>query len=141
MCGHGGRRGMKPTNAERLFQLRRFRRRMQASGMLAVAAVALTVGMAIPRDRYPSLFVFFWCGVMLLVVWMLLLAVGDAVSTSLHANRLRREHRIETARLKAEMERLLQQRAEGGNGHAGNGSGRHSDAGEHNGRAHTPPEE
>jgi hypothetical protein len=109
---------------------------MQASGMLAVAAVALTVGMAIPRDRYPSLFVFFWCGVMLLVVWMLLLAVGDAVSTSLHANRLRREHRIESARLKAEMDRLLRQRDEGGSGHA-----QHNGTGQHNGRAHTPPEE
>jgi hypothetical protein len=103
---------------ERRFQQRRFRRRMQASAMLAVAAISLSVGMAIPRDRFPSLFVYFWCGVMLLVCWLMALAIGDAIATNLHARRTRHEHRVEQAKLEAEMDRLLKERAATANGHA-----------------------
>jgi hypothetical protein len=110
---------------ERRFQQRRFRRRMQASAMLAVTAIALSVGMAIPRDRFPSLFVYFWFGVTLLVCWLMALAVGDAIATNLHARRARHEFRIEQAKLEAAMNRLLKERAATTNGRASeNGDGR-----------------
>lgn len=91
---------------ELLFQGRRFRRRMQASGMLAVLAVAVAGGQTIDYRLHPSLFVFFWWGVTLLVFWMCALAVADGVSTHLHFTQHRRQRRIAKAQLEAEINRL-----------------------------------
>ncbi len=51
---------------------------------------------------HPSLFVFFWWGVTLLVFWMCALAAADGVSTHLHAARIRREQCVARAQLEAE---------------------------------------
>lgn len=91
---------------ELLFQSRRFRRRMQASGMLALLAVAISGGQHIDYRLHPSLFVFFWWGVTLLVFWMCALAAADGVSTHLHAARIRREQCVARAQLEAEVKRL-----------------------------------
>jgi hypothetical protein len=90
---------------ERDFQWRRFRRRMQASGLLALVAVAMAVGVSIPWQRFPSLYVFYWYAVMALVAWLCALAVADVVASRAHLARLRREHLVAQARLAAEVDR------------------------------------
>lgn len=99
-------RDREKDEIERQFQWRRFRRRMQASGMLGLVAVAAAVGLLVPKERQPSLFVYVWFGVFLVTMWILLLALADALATRSHAIRLRLEHQVEHARLKAELERI-----------------------------------
>jgi 4-hydroxybenzoate polyprenyltransferase len=98
--------------AERDFQWRRYRRRMQASGMLALVAVAMAVGVEIPWRRFPSLYVYYWCGVVLLLFWLCALAIADMVATRARFWRLRREHLVEQAKLSAQLERHRQRAAE-----------------------------
>lgn len=93
---------------ERQFQARRYRRRMQASGMLALIAVAIAGGQTIDQRANPSLFVWFWFGVIVLVFWMCALALADALSTHLHVSRTLRQHKVVKAQLEAEVNRLRQ---------------------------------
>jgi hypothetical protein len=101
------------SEAERNYQRRRFRRRMQTSAMLALAGVALVIGQLIPPRAHPSLFVFFWTGVVLLLFWVVLLALADAAATRNHVGRLLRERSAERSRLEAELLRLKRQRQDG----------------------------
>jgi uncharacterized membrane protein (DUF4010 family) len=95
---------------ERDFEWRRFRRRMQASAILVLVAAAMFVGLLISYREHPSQFVYVWCGVVALVAWLVILALADAVSSRLHVSRLHRDHRIERARLEAEVARLRRER-------------------------------
>jgi hypothetical protein len=97
---------------ERDFQWRRFRRRMQASAILVLVAAAMFVGLLISYREQPSQFVYVWCGVVALVAWLVVLALADAVSSRLHVHRLHRDHRIQRARLEAEVARLRREREE-----------------------------
>lgn len=99
--------------AERNYQRRRFRRRMQTSAMLALAGVALVIGQLIPPRMFPTLFVFFWTGVVLLLFWVVLLALADAAATRNHVGRLQRERSAERSRLEEELLRLKRQRQDG----------------------------
>lgn len=101
------------NEAERSYQRRRFRRRMQTSAMLALAGVALIVGQLIPPQTRPSLFVFFWTGVVLLLFWVVLLALADATATRHHVRRLLRERTTERSQLQDELLRLKRQRRNG----------------------------
>jgi hypothetical protein len=83
----------------------RHRRRMQSSAMLMLAGIAMYAGQLIGRDR-PTLYVFFWCGLALLVMWIIVLALADIVSTRLHIARLMRRRTVEEARLRAELARV-----------------------------------
>ncbi|HEV7224687.1 MAG TPA: hypothetical protein VGN42_18395 [Pirellulales bacterium] len=94
------------SESERSYQRRRFRRRMQTSAMLALVGVALIVGQLIPAATRPSLFVFFWTGVVLLLFWVVLLALADAAATRNHARRLLSERTAERSRLEEELVRL-----------------------------------
>jgi hypothetical protein len=78
----------------------RYRRRMQASGMLAVIGVLLPVGEAIKLLPLPWRWValswaVFWMVVLLLVLWLVVLAMGDMISTRVYStialNRIRAE--------------------------------------------------
>lgn len=84
---------------------RQFRRRMQASAMLGIVAVAMVVGVAIPHKEMPSLFVFYWFAVIGLVVWIGLLAVADMLATRYHVSRLMHGRMVENIRLEAELRR------------------------------------
>ena len=115
------------SEAERLFLGRRFRRRMQASSMLALLALAVFAGQMIPYRRYPSLFVWFWFGVLLLVIWVFLLALADALANRQHLRELQRDRLVAEAQLRAELSRLQTQQREfreQHNGHAHNGHSR-----------------
>ncbi len=84
---------------------RQFRRRMQASTMLGIVAVAMAAGVAIPHKEMPSLFVFYWCGVIVLVVWIGLLAAADMLATRFHISRSMGGRHVEHAQLQAELRR------------------------------------
>jgi hypothetical protein len=92
--------------AELDFARRKFRRRVQTTGMLALLAVGLCLGQLIPRNERPTLFVVFRFAMLLILAWMVLLALGDLTVSRQHLAHLNRERRIAEAQLKAELERL-----------------------------------
>jgi hypothetical protein len=96
---------------EREFAYRRFRRRMQTTSMLAALGIGLCLGQLIPREEHPTLFVIFWFGMLLLLAWMVLLALGDLIIGRQQLARLARERRIAEAQLNAELERLRREGA------------------------------
>lgn len=83
-----------------------YRRRTQTSAILAVLALGMCLGQLIPRREQPTLFVLFWAGMLLLLGWMVLLALGDLVIGRQHVARLVRERRMAEAQLHAELDRL-----------------------------------
>jgi hypothetical protein len=85
--------------ADRLYYQRRFRRRVQVSGMLALIGVLIAVGdTLLPLQRQPLWTTLYWIGVLLLLGWVILLGFGDFWSTA--------------ARAKIEMARMRQRRRE-----------------------------
>ena len=74
--------------------------------MLGLLAVGLCAGQLIDRGRFPTLFVLFWLGMLLLLGWMVLLALGDLVVGRQHVARLTHERRIAEAQLNAELDRF-----------------------------------
>lgn len=65
----------------RAFHHRQYRRRMQLSTMLGVAGAAVFIGtVLISPKSTPRLFVLWWCGTLLLFVWIALLAVADLLA-------------------------------------------------------------
>jgi hypothetical protein len=103
---------------ELAFRKRQFRRRMQTSSMLFLLGIAILAGYWIPRER-PNLFVLYWCGVFVWTLWIVLLAVGDAVLSRLHLRAEQRLRQIDHLRTKAELDRTT--------------------AAKRNGKAGTPP--
>ena len=95
------------------FRRRQFRRRIQTSAMLGVLAVALFIGQFITGPD--TLLFIYWGVTLLLVAWLALLAVVDALATKLHFARLREKYLVEQAKLQAEIRRI---QAAKGNGRA-----------------------
>lgn len=116
---------------ERDYRRRQFRRRMQTSGMLALAAAALLVGQAIPRKAPVALVIGYWGGVVLLVVWIGLLAVADIICIKQYYGRIRADHLVQRAKLQAQLRRAQAARRNGHdeNGHNGE-DGRRADGDE-----------
>ena len=96
------------------FAWRQFRRRMQASAMLGIVALAIPLGSSIPYRERPNLFVYFWFAVAMLVTWVLVLAMLDMFATARHGVHASRRNLIEQAKLRARLER---HHLGGGNGH------------------------
>jgi len=99
-----------PEEDELGFRRRQFRRRMQSSAMLGLLAVAIFAGQLI---KSPALAIAFWGATLLLLVWVGLLAVGDILATKYHFGRVRRNYRIEQAKLEAELHRIRDLRRNG----------------------------
>ncbi len=97
---------------EREHRRRQFRRRMQASTLLAVVALGLSAGQIIPSDRFPSLFVFYWSLVALSMLWLTAIAMTDVVATVFHVGRIRRRQESQRTRLEAELSRHRDKRME-----------------------------
>jgi len=105
----GHRRG-ELSPAEYDFYRRQFRRRIQVSTMLGVLGVLLAIGSFV---ELPMVGVLLYVGMLVLVLWILLLALADAVASRAHFSRLRSDYMIERAKLEVEARRL---RSAGGNG-------------------------
>jgi hypothetical protein len=83
---------------ERRYLHSRFRRRMQASAILAALGVLIPLGdIAIPWQQFPGLFAVYWGFVLLLALWVILLGMADVLATSAHTRaelgRIRRRQR------------------------------------------------
>lgn len=102
---------------ERMHLNRQFRRRMQASGMLVLIGVMIAAGQFIDGKALPTLFTFYWMGVILLTFWLILLAMGDAVSIAHYSRNAQARLDVHRKQLEVELERL---RAKQGNGHTRN---------------------
>jgi hypothetical protein len=94
---------------------RRFRRRVQASSLLALVGPALVVGHRIPPREWPWLFVGYWILVVLVTAWIGLLALGDAVASGRYFSLLRRQRTATRAELQDEISRVRAPMAVEGN--------------------------
>lgn len=101
---------------ERKHLQRRFRRRLQATGLLVIIGILIPVGdiEMLFADR-PVLFALYWLTVIVLVMWVGLLAVGDLASTRAHS-------RISLSRLEQKQRELEREVAALQNRHS-NGRG------------------
>lgn len=100
---------------DRHYYYRRYRRRMQTSGLLAVIGVLIPVGDSlIPWQNFPGLFLAYWGGIVLLALWMILLALGDYTSTRVHSQAELDRIRQKQAALEAQVARM---KRHGANGH------------------------
>ena len=97
---------------QRTFFYKRYRRRMQTSAMIAVIGVLIPFGVLVLRpglfadaQQQVRVFTFFWASVLLLAVWVILLGVGDLLSTSAQS-------RVALARIRLKQRELEQQIAE-----------------------------
>lgn len=112
-------RGWRATQREELderamdFRRRQFRRRMQASAMIGVVGLAVVASLAVEDTMMNAIL---WLVVLSLVVWMLLLALADLVSSYYYYNQVRAQQTAEHASLQA---KLKQVRRREGNGQAG----------------------
>jgi hypothetical protein len=97
-------RERKLDGIEYAYRRHQFRRRVQTTAMLGLTAVALPIG--VMAMRWPRGGVFFWGGVLLLVVWLCLLALADVLASGQHYGRLRNQVALEEARLQGELYRL-----------------------------------
>jgi len=105
--------GQLAAGDERRHFRRRFLRRLQTSALLTLAGIALVVGQLISPRAWPTLFVFFWCGVALLLAWVILLALADAAATRAYIGRLRSQRTAERSKLEQELMRIKRRRQEG----------------------------
>lgn len=90
------------------YRRRQFRRRMQTSAMLAVLAVALSVGYAATNWWICSgLFAaVFWLATMLFACWVGLLALVDIWASKHYYGRQHHNYLVERAKLEAELRRM-----------------------------------
>lgn len=94
------------SDAERKHLYARYRRRMQTSAILALLGVLIPVGdLLIPWQNRPGLFALYWGMLILLSLWVIVLGVGDAISTAARS-------RSELARIRRKQRELQQQVAE-----------------------------
>jgi len=98
------------TPAQHEFYRRQFRRRIQVSAMLGFLGVLLATDSWLQQ---PMVHVVVWAGMLIVLLWIILLALVDAMATRLHFDRLRSDYMVERATLEAEARRL---RSVGGNG-------------------------
>ena len=94
------------------FRRRQFRRRMQASAMIGMVGIAVLVSLVMTN---PTMTAILWLAVLSLVVWMLLLALADMVSSYFYYQKIRDQHVAEHASLQAQLDRI---RRREGNGQA-----------------------
>ena len=96
---------------------RQLRRRLQVSGMLGIVGILLPLGDQLEpffRTR-PGLFFVYWMGVLVLVAWTVLMALGDWMSSAAHSSLVNIQLRVERSRLEEEVRRYRASQ----NGHAG----------------------
>ena len=110
----GQREDEQLGEGEQIRYRRRYRRRMQTSGMLALLGLMIAIGDAlVPWQRFPNLFAA-WIAVMLmLVAWIILLALGDLASTAAHTRHDLARVRQEQRALELRLEELKNRRSNG----------------------------
>jgi hypothetical protein len=93
---------------------RRYRRRMQTSGMIAALGVLLAVGDQLPiLQRRPLLAGLYWTAVLALVGWVTLLGMADLLATRAHSRIALSEVRQKQRELENQIEEIRRSRANG----------------------------
>lgn len=95
------------------FYFRQFRRRLQASAMIGLLGAAIYFGSLISPQASPLAFVLYWLGVVLLALWLLLLALADAIATRAHLGRLQRRSLSKLGELRRELAAQEERRSKG----------------------------
>ena len=91
--------------ADREHYHRRYRRRMQTSGMIALLGILIPLGDAvIPWREAPAMFAVYWGMLLLLAFWVGVQGLGDLFSTGAHS-------RAALARIREQQRELQQQLA------------------------------
>lgn len=88
---------------ERRFAWRQCRRRSQASAMIGIVGLGICIYQLIPRDEV--VVTVYLGGMIFVVLWIMLLAIGDVIDTRAHFGRIHRQHRTDQARLAREFNR------------------------------------
>ncbi len=94
---------MRPE--DRHFLQLRFQRRAQASALLTAIAVAIFIAKWVSPERDPRFYVALWVGIAFTTLWVVWLAVIDALAVSRHFRELQRVRRTTEARLREEARR------------------------------------
>ena len=102
---HGGL-----ADRERQFQQRRFRRRTYASGSIGLVGALLISGLWVPEESVVNFC--YTCGILLLVMGIILLAITDMLATRLHFERQDIIQSAQIAALQAALQRELKKQAE-----------------------------
>ena len=84
---------------------RRYRRRLQMGVLLVLIGILLALGELIFDEKRPALWAAYYIAILSLVGWILLLALGDMVSTAHHS-------RVELAKVRYKQRELEQKLAE-----------------------------
>ena len=96
---------------------RQLRRRLQVSAMLGIVGILIPLGDQLEpffRGR-PGLFFVYWMGVLILVAWTVLMALGDWMSSAAYSSLVNIQLRVERSRLEEEVRRYRASQ----NGHVG----------------------
>ncbi len=102
------------SDDDRNHYYRRYRRRMQNSGMIAAIGILLAVGDMLPiLHNNPLLFGIYWSVVLLLVLFVTGMGVSDLVATTAHSRvALARVHRKQRE-LEEQIEEIKRSRSNG----------------------------
>jgi hypothetical protein len=97
------------SDEERSYYARQHRRRMLTSGLIAALGVLIPIGDLL-FERKPALpalpLTFFWIGVLLIVLWVLLLGFVDLFATGIHAKDAMSQVNAEKAALQRQLEEI-----------------------------------
>ncbi len=99
-------RGKTLEPADQAYRHEQFRRRIQASSLLALVGPAIFVGQQVIPEQSPRMFMALWLAVALATFWILWLALVDAVASGRHFRRLSLVRRTARARLRQELDDL-----------------------------------
>ena len=102
------------SESERGLYERRYRRRMQTSGLLAVLGVLLGLGdVVVAQQVSPLLFLVWILAMLFLVCWIILLALGDMASTAVYSRQQLARVRQEQRALELRLEEMKNRRSDG----------------------------
>jgi hypothetical protein len=96
---------------EATYRRRQFRRRMQASALIGVVGLAVLGGLWVEGPPEEALY---WCGVLLVVIWILFLAGADAASTQSFFREAQKRRAAEHLALQKEIQRFRKHEGNGG---------------------------
>ncbi len=106
--------GLDPNDRKHFYA--RYRRRMQTSGILVLLGILIPLGdWLIDRNKNPLPATIVWIVVLLLTMWVIVMALGDMLSTKTHSQAALSRVRQKQQDLERQVAEL---RSRDGNGHA-----------------------
>lgn len=95
------------SEGDRSFYKAQYRRRVQVAALLIAIGTLIAAGdLLIPWDRIPTLFAIYWGVILMMAMWLMLLAIGDLVSTGTHNRHSLSESRERLQDLRSELDQI-----------------------------------